>query len=158
MPQLTRFVRPIFRLLQNAVVSIYDIYEIYDIYNVYDIYDIYGPCRMAVNSIADAALPTDTYKLRSTLKTMNITKRLLQLSPRPALSLTEISRLIEQHRIITPVPSRPSLISLCENGTFETVGGGPTRFGWLVYEDSFLEWVESMSKRPVPRPRRRRNL
>ena len=87
---------------------------------------------------------------------MTITKRLLELSPRPAISLTEVSRLIEQHRIITPVPSRPSLISLCENGTFETVGGRPTRFGWLVYEDSFLEWVKSLSKDGGARPRRKR--
>ncbi|HQX55591.1 MAG TPA: hypothetical protein PLP07_06660 [Pyrinomonadaceae bacterium] len=77
---------------------------------------------------------------------MTITKRLLDISPRPTLRLTEISRLIKKHRIITPAPSRPTLISLCENGTFETVGQGPTRFGWLVYEDSFLKWVRSLSK------------
>jgi len=77
---------------------------------------------------------------------MNITKRLLDIAPRPTLRLTEITRLIKKHRIIVPVPSKPSLISLCENGTFETVGGRPTRFGWLVFEDSFLKWVKSLSK------------
>ena len=77
---------------------------------------------------------------------MNTTKRLFELSPRPALRLTEIVRLLKEHRIIVPVPSKPTLIALCENGTFETVGSGPTRFGWLVFEDSFLKWVESLSK------------
>lgn len=147
--------RPIFRLIQFAVVSIYDIYEIYDIY---DVYDIYGRPWLAVNGVVDAGSPIITYKLKPTFKTMTITKRLLEFSPRPALSLTEISRLIRQHRIITPVPSRPTLISLCENGTFETVGNGPTRFGWLVYEDSFLEWVKSLSKKPGTRAMGKRNL
>ncbi|CAN5486610.1 hypothetical protein BH10ACI3_BH10ACI3_23180 [soil metagenome] len=74
---------------------------------------------------------------------MNITKRLLDLSPRPKLRLSEIERLIRKHRIIVPAPSRRALISMCEDGTFET----PRRSGrmnWLVYEDSFLSWVRSL--------------
>jgi hypothetical protein len=77
---------------------------------------------------------------------MDITKRLLDISPRPTLRLTEVERLIRKHRIITPPPSRPTLIALCENGTFETAGGAASRFGWLVYEDSFLKWVEQLSQ------------
>ncbi len=74
---------------------------------------------------------------------MNTTKHLFDFSPRPVLRLMEIDRLIRKHRILTPPPSRPKLIALCEDGTFETAGDVPTTFGWLVYEDSFLRWVES---------------
>ncbi len=77
---------------------------------------------------------------------MNITQRLLDIAPRPTLRLTEIDRLIRKHRIVTPAPSRPTLIALCENGTFETTAGSPSHLGWLVYEDSFLNWVESLGK------------
>jgi hypothetical protein len=76
---------------------------------------------------------------------MNITKRLLNNAPRPVLRLGEIDRLIRKHRIIVPPPSRPKLIELCSSGTFETVGNAPTSFGWLVYEDSFMKWVESLN-------------
>jgi hypothetical protein len=33
---------------------------------------------------------------------------------------------------------------MCEEGTFETAGQTPTNLGWLVYEDSFLKWIESL--------------
>ena len=77
---------------------------------------------------------------------MNTTKQLLELSPRPVIRLSEIDRLIKRHRIMIPAPSRPKLISLCQSGVFETVGNEPTSFGWLVYEDSFLKWVENLGK------------
>ena len=48
---------------------------------------------------------------------------------------------------VVPTPSRPKLQKLCEQGTFETVGGSPTAFGWLVYEDSFWEWAKEMAGR-----------
>jgi hypothetical protein len=75
---------------------------------------------------------------------MNTTKRLLELSPRPVLRLSEIDRLIKRHRILVPAPSRPKLIALCTTGVFETVGDEPTTMGWLVFEDSFLRWVASL--------------
>lgn len=77
---------------------------------------------------------------------MNTTKHLLELSPRPAIRLSEIDRLIRKHRILVPAPSRPKLIAFCTEGVFETVGNAPTSFGWLVYEDSFLRWVENLGK------------
>jgi len=84
-----------------------------------------------------------------TLKTdMKKGKQLQQTCPivtRPALRLSEVERLIRGHRIVVPPPSRPSLQKLCEEGTFETVGGGPTVFGWLVYEDSFWKWASEMA-------------
>jgi hypothetical protein len=77
---------------------------------------------------------------------MNTTKRLLDISPRPVLRLSEIDRLIRKHRILVPAPSRPTLIAFCLEGVFETVGNQPTKFGWLVFEDSFLNWVENLGK------------
>lgn len=60
---------------------------------------------------------------------------------RPKLLLAEVERLIRKHRIVVPCPSRQTLIRLCEDGTFETPGGVPTRSGWMVYEDSFWKWA-----------------
>ena len=76
---------------------------------------------------------------------MTITKRLLEMSPRPKLRLSEIDRLIRRHRIMVPPPTRRILIGWCEDGTFETA---PHRHGqsWLVYEDSFLEWVKALDE------------
>ncbi len=75
---------------------------------------------------------------------MNITKQLLDLSPRPKLRLSEIERLIRKHRIIVPPLSRRSLVAMCEDGTFETarrISNGQT---WLVFEDSFLRWIKGI--------------
>ncbi len=74
---------------------------------------------------------------------MNTTQHLLDLSPRPKLRLSEIERLIRKHRIIIPTPSRRTLIAWCEDGTFEATPKTPG-MTWLVYEDSFLKWVESL--------------
>ena len=63
---------------------------------------------------------------------------------RPKLRLGEIERLIRKHRIIVPPLARHTLIHMCEDGTFETAGSGPTRLGWLVYEDSFWRWARDM--------------
>ena len=65
-------------------------------------------------------------------------------SSRAKMRLAEIERLIRKHRIITPPLSRQTLVTMCEDGTFETAGSAPTKLGWLVYEDSFLKWVRSL--------------
>ena len=75
---------------------------------------------------------------------MKNTKRTLDLSQRTKLRLGEIERLIRKHRIIVPPPTRKTLIAMCEDGTFETVGNARTKLGWLVFEDSFLKWVKSL--------------
>ena len=62
---------------------------------------------------------------------------------RPTLRLTEIENLIKIHRLIQPPLSRATLVKMCEE-IFETVGDAPTSLGWLVFEDSFLEWVRSI--------------
>lgn len=71
-------------------------------------------------------------------------QRPLQTKIRPKLRLSEIERLIKQHRVVVPPLSRAALVNLCENGTFETAGRQPTKLGWLVFEDSFWTWVRSL--------------
>ena len=74
---------------------------------------------------------------------MTITKRLLDLSPRPKLRLSEIERLIRRHRIVIPALSRRRLIEMCEEGTLEAAPHQPGQ-AWLVFEDSFVAWVKSL--------------
>lgn len=73
-----------------------------------------------------------------------IKQQTFDFTPRPKLRLAEIERLIKKHRIIVPPLSRATLVNMCEDGTFETAGSAPTSVGWLVYEDSFLEWVRRL--------------
>lgn len=64
---------------------------------------------------------------------------------RPRLYLSEVERLIKQHRIVTPCLSRNTLIRMCESGVLETPGGGTTTGRWQVYEDSFWRWARGES-------------
>lgn len=59
---------------------------------------------------------------------------------RPAMRLREIEAILRRTRVITPVPSRPTLIGLVEQGTLQ---GRKLSHGWIVYEDSFKDWVKS---------------
>ncbi|MEP6848637.1 MAG: hypothetical protein ABI999_07260 [Acidobacteriota bacterium] len=71
--------------------------------------------------------------------------QLLDIATRPKLRLAEVERLIRRHRIIVPPLTRRTLANMCEQGVFETAGAGPNgKFGWLVYEDSFLRWAKSL--------------
>jgi len=71
-------------------------------------------------------------------------KRLLNTELRPVMRLSEVEKLIKRHRIITPPPSRKTLQRMCEDGTFDAVGNATTSLGWLIYEDSFLRWVDTL--------------
>jgi hypothetical protein len=71
-------------------------------------------------------------------------KQLLNADLRPVIRLSEVEKLIKRHRILTPPPSRKTLQRMCEDGTFDAVGNAPTTLGWLIYEDSFLRWVNSL--------------
>jgi hypothetical protein len=75
-------------------------------------------------------------------------QRVLQINSRPKLRLGEIERIIKMHRIIIPPPSRQTLIRMCEEGVFETAGNSASRTGWLVYEESFLKWIEDLDREP----------
>ncbi|MFL6469142.1 MAG: hypothetical protein ACJ72Z_14385 [Pyrinomonadaceae bacterium] len=72
-------------------------------------------------------------------------KQVYEIKIRPKLRLSEVERLIKTLRIIIPPPTRHTLIKMCEDGTFETLGNKPTNVGWLVFEDSFLKWAEKMN-------------
>ena len=65
---------------------------------------------------------------------------------RVKLRISEVLRLIKQHKVIVPPPSRQTLMKLCEDGTLETSGGRPTSLGWLIYEDSFWKWIRSFDE------------
>ena len=75
---------------------------------------------------------------------MNTTQQLLDITPRPKLRLSEIHRLIKQHRIVMPAPSLRFLRHLCEDGTLETAPRITDTAQWLVYEESFINWVKSL--------------
>lgn len=77
---------------------------------------------------------------------MKHTQRTLDLSPRTKLRLSEIERLIKDHRIIVPPLSRRKLVEMCEDGTFETVDRSVSGKAWLVFEDSFLKWVANLER------------
>ena len=65
-------------------------------------------------------------------------------APRPTMRLSDIQRIMREYRIVGSTPSRDSLIGMCEDGTLEAT---KTRFGWLVFEDSFESWVASIQQR-----------
>lgn len=75
---------------------------------------------------------------------MNTTQRLLDLKPPVMLRLNEIERILRKERLIVPTPSRRTLISLCEDGTFATAPRRRVRDPYLVTEESFLKWVASL--------------
>lgn len=58
---------------------------------------------------------------------------------RPMLKLSDIEQILVKARIMRDPPSRPVLIEMCEDGTFEAK---KTRFGWMVSEESFDRWVK----------------
>ena len=72
-------------------------------------------------------------------------KTIFPKPPRPKLKLSHIEGLIRANRIIVPCPSRQTLIGMCEDGTFESVPPSPkTGNTYLVFEDSFIQWVSEM--------------
>ncbi|MGE0133302.1 MAG: hypothetical protein AB7U82_34930 [Blastocatellales bacterium] len=62
-------------------------------------------------------------------------------APRPKLRLARVEELIQKHCIIDPPPSRQTLINWIEEGILE---GKLTQLGWIVYQDSFIEWARSL--------------
>lgn len=65
-------------------------------------------------------------------------------APRTMLRLEEIEEIIREYRIMRTPPSRDALIAMCQDGTLEA---NKTRFGYLVFEDSFDGWVRSLQQR-----------
>lgn len=67
-------------------------------------------------------------------------------APRTKLRLSDVEELLRKYAVFATPLSRDTLIEMCQDGTFETVGNSPTRFGWLVYADSFEEWVRRLDE------------
>lgn len=63
---------------------------------------------------------------------------------RTMLRLSEIETIMKEHKIMRTPPSRNTLIEMCEEGVFEA---SKTRFGWMVFEDSFESWVKSLQQK-----------
>ncbi len=66
----------------------------------------------------------------------------LSFTIRPTLRLSRVRDILKAHRVIDPLPSRRNLIDLLEEGVIE---GTLSRYGWLVYEDSFLKWLKELN-------------
>jgi len=64
-------------------------------------------------------------------------------APRTMLRLADIEAILKQGKIFKEIPSRKHLIELCEDGTFEAK---LNRLGWLVFEDSFEEWLSELQQ------------
>ncbi|MEO6392851.1 MAG: hypothetical protein ABIP75_13470 [Pyrinomonadaceae bacterium] len=62
-------------------------------------------------------------------------------SIRPILRLNYVEKILRATRVVVPIPSRPTLIGWLEEGVWE---GKKLDYGWVVYEDSFHEWVRRM--------------
>lgn len=66
---------------------------------------------------------------------------------RRSIKLGHVEQLLREQKILTPVPSRTTLIEWIESGTWE--GGQLDSGGWYVYEDSFIGWVKLHFREPV---------
>jgi len=85
----------------------------------------------------------DFYGIRSSEETpMATAQYYFDFAPRPILRLCFIEEVIKKQSLITPPPSRPTLIALIERGDME---GKKTDFGYVVYEDSFRNWIKRMT-------------
>jgi hypothetical protein len=73
---------------------------------------------------------------------MAIAQYYFDFAPRPVLRLCFIEEVIKKQSLITPPPSRPTLIALIERGDME---GKKTDFGYVVLEDSFRNWIKRMT-------------
>jgi hypothetical protein len=75
-------------------------------------------------------MPTPQYKFDFATRTM--------------LRLSDIEQILRDYRIMRTPPSRNTLIEMCEEGVFEAK---KTRFGWMVFEESFDEWVMTLQQK-----------
>jgi hypothetical protein len=65
---------------------------------------------------------------------------------RPTLRLCEIEEILRRTRAVVPVPTRPTLIKLIEDGTLQGLMPSHSQFGYVVYEDSFKAWVRNLQQ------------
>lgn len=61
----------------------------------------------------------------------------------PLLRLSEVEDVLRDSRVFYSVPSRPTLIGYCEDGTFDSITHRGQHF---VYESSLLAFINSFRK------------
>ena len=61
----------------------------------------------------------------------------------PLMRLSDVEEVLRKSKIFYSVPSRPTLIEYCEDGTFDSI---KPRGEWLVYESSLVRFIEGLQK------------
>lgn len=59
------------------------------------------------------------------------------------LLMSEVEDVLRKSRVLKSVPTRPTLIEYCDDGTFESV---IFRGKYLVYESSVLKFIEQLQR------------
>jgi hypothetical protein len=81
---------------------------------------------------------------------VSIAQRDFGFAPRAILKLSYVEYLLKRHGVIHPVPSRPKLIALIEEGKLEGYKNEDLNC-YMVFEDSFLLWLRRVAP-PAPTP------
>ena len=61
----------------------------------------------------------------------------------PLLLMSEVEEILRKSRVFRTIPTRPTLIEYCEDGTFESK---IFRGRYLVYESSILKFIEDLQR------------
>ena len=61
----------------------------------------------------------------------------------PLLQLSDVENVLRNSRVFYSIPSRPTLIQYCEDGTFESL---KLRGQYFVYESSLLSFINSLQR------------
>lgn len=61
----------------------------------------------------------------------------------PLLLMSEVEKVLHDSRVFRSVPTRPTLIEYCEDGTFDSV---IFRGKYFVYESSVLKFIEGLQR------------
>jgi hypothetical protein len=61
----------------------------------------------------------------------------------PLLGMWEVEEELRKSRVFRSVPTRPTLIQYCEDGTFDSI---VFRGRHLVYESSLVRFIESLQR------------
>jgi hypothetical protein len=81
-------------------------------------------------------------------RAVTIAQRDFGFAPRNILRLCEVEKLLKRHGVIRPVPSRPKLVALIDEGIID--GYKNEDFNcYVVFEDSFMAWLRKTAP-PAP--------
>lgn len=82
---------------------------------------------------------------------MTIAQYNFDFAPRPIVKLCYVEQLLRKTGLIRPVPSRPKLVALIEDGTIEGYLNEDLNC-YVVFEDSFNAWLRRTTAPPAPLP------